>query len=90
MRSVGLMRVGQRGIQVRVGRAHLVLQRLHGRKLCLQTALRLHPILVGGDSLFRQLDHAAAVTFGALERGLRLQQLRACGLQSRLRVHYVA
>ena len=87
---VRLVRVGDRRIQIGLSRAHLVFQRLHRRQLRLQIAFRLHPVLIGGDPLFRQLDHAAAVTFGALQRGFRLQQLGAGRLQPGLSVHHVA
>ena len=51
--SSSLMGVRDRCIQISLGSADLLLQRLHQRFLRCQIRLCLHAFLIGGDSLFR-------------------------------------
>ncbi len=69
---------------------HQFLLRLNGGLGRLQIRFRLHAFLIGCDPRFRQFDGAAAVARGAVQRGLRLQQLRLGRRQLGLRVGHIA
>ena len=75
MRSVGLMRIRDGGIQVGLGSGDLLLEGLHNRLLRFQIALCLNSVLIGNNSLIGELDGAAAVTLNPRQGGFGLDEL---------------
>ena len=86
LRGVGLVSVGDGGVQIGLGGADLVFQRLHHGLLRGQVGFCLYAILIGMTPCFASSIMRRAVALGAHQRGFCLKQLGARRLQAGLRV----